>query len=163
MVFDLATFTAIHTAISIVAIVAGLFAVYGLFTSAESPFWSGLFLVTAILTSLTGFGFPFSQLLPSHVVGLIALIVLAVVLLARFVFRNHGAWRWIYASGMVISLYFLVFVAIAQAFAKIPALRATAPTQSELPFALTQGLALVLFIALAIAASRTFRPQGWAT
>uniref|UniRef100_UPI001952D2E7 hypothetical protein n=1 Tax=Klebsiella pneumoniae TaxID=573 RepID=UPI001952D2E7 len=82
-----------------------------------------LFLATAVLTSATGYGFPFNGLLPSHVVGAIALVLLAVVLLARFVFRLAGSWRWIYAAGMVFSLYFLVFVAIAQAFMKIPVLR----------------------------------------
>ncbi|MGL4289126.1 MAG: hypothetical protein ACRCVA_22440 [Phreatobacter sp.] len=159
MIFDLATFTAIHTAISIIAIVAGIPAVYGLFASVTKSFWTTLFLVTAVLTSATGYGFPFNGVLPSHVVGAIALVLLAVVLVSRFVFRLEGSWRWIYAAGMVFSLYFLVFVAIAQAFMKIPVLRAAAPTQSELPFALSQGLTLVIFVALAIAASRAFRPE----
>ncbi|QCI67495.1 hypothetical protein [Phreatobacter stygius] len=157
---DLSTFTTIHTAISIIAIIAGIPVIYGLFGATVNSFWTTLFLVTAVLTSATGFGFPFNGVLPSHVVGAIALVILALVIVARYVFHGAGPWRWIYAAGMVFSLYFLVFVAIAQAFMKVPALRALAPTQSELPFALSQGLTLVIFVALSIAASKTFRPSS---
>lgn len=156
---DLATLTTGHTAISIVAILTGIIVVAGLFKAVADGFWTTIFLATAILTSATGFLFPFNGVLPSHIVAVIALVVLALTLLARYGFGMDGPGRWVYASGIVFSLYFLVFVGIAQAFAKIPALRAAAPTQSELPFALTEGLTLVIFVALAIAASRSFRPE----
>ena len=157
---DLTTLTTVHTAISIVAILTGIIAVFGLFKASTDGFWAAIFLVTAILTSATGFLFPFSGVLPSHVVSVIALAVLALVLVARYGLGLAGPWRWIYAAGMVFSLYFLVFVGIAQAFAKVPVLQAAAPTQSELPFSLAQGLTLVIFLALAIAASRSFRPPA---
>ena len=157
MPFDLATFTAIHTALSIVALIAGAVVVAGLFDARSPTFWTPLFLVMAIATSVTGFGFPFSGLLPSHVVGGIALLVLALVLVARYVQHFQGFWRWLYAAVIVVSEYFLVFVLIAQAFTKIPLLRSLAPTQSEAPFAVTQLVLLALFVVLGIAAARRFR------
>ena len=41
-----------------------------------------------------------------------------------------------------------------------PAANALAPTQGEPPFAIAQGLLLVVFIVLAVLASRRFRPLG---
>jgi hypothetical protein len=159
MIVDLETFTAIHTIISLIAIVAGPFVVIGLLKGQVDWFWTTLFLLTAIVTSVTGFGFPFTGvLLPSHITGIIALVVLALVLAARYVGHLAGAWRWIYAVGMVISLYLLVFVGIVQAFLKIPSIRALAPTQTETPFLAVQVATLVIFIILGIASARSFRP-----
>jgi hypothetical protein len=155
-------FTAFHTLLSILALVAGFFAVAGLFGPNRQRAWTAIFLITAIATSVTGFGFQSAGLMPSHYVGIIALVVLAAVLAARYLFGLAGAWRWIYAAGMVLSLYFLIFVTIAQAFAKIPALQAMAPTQSEPPFAIAQGIVLVVFLALTIAAALKFRPAATA-
>jgi hypothetical protein len=159
MIFDLATFTVIHTVISLIALVAGVVVVIGLVRGQSTPFWTPLFLVMAVATSATGFGFPFNGVLPSHIVGAIALVVLAAVLVARYAKHLAGAWRSIYAAGMVVSAYFLVFVTIAQAFMKVPALKSLAPTTTELPFALAQLVALILFVALAVAAVRSFRPK----
>ena len=160
MTLDLTTFTGIHTVLSLVALVAGVVVVIGLLGARTLPLMTALFLVTAVATSVTGFGFPFSTLLPSHYVGAISLVVLALVILARYVYGLSGAWRWIYAVGTVIASYFLVFVGIAQLFKKVPALAAVAPTLSETPFAATQGVVLVLFVVLAIAALRAFRPDA---
>jgi hypothetical protein len=100
--------------------------------------------------------------MPSHMVGIAALLVLAVVIAASAVFRRNGAWRRIHAAGLVASWYFLVFVAVAQAFAKVPALKATAPTQSEPPFAIAQLVVLALFVALGWMAVRAPRPAALA-
>ncbi|HEY0569880.1 MAG TPA: hypothetical protein VGD13_17390 [Xanthobacteraceae bacterium] len=156
MIFDLATFTTIHTILSVVALVAGLVVVAALVQGRPAPRWTMLFLVTAIATSVTGFGFPFSAVLPSHVVGGVALLILAAVLFAAYMANPGRAWNWTYAAGLVVSVYLLVFVAIAQAFLKVPVLKAAAPTQSELPFALAQLAALAVFAALAVMAARSF-------
>jgi hypothetical protein len=160
MGIDLATLTVIHTALSIIALIVGVVVVVGLFVQGLSPLWTTLFLITAIATSATGFLFPFNGVLPSHIVGGIALLVLVLVLLARFVCRLGGPWRWIYPVGLVISFYLLVFVAIAQAFAKVAFLYKAAPTQTELPFLLAQLVALALVVGLAIAAARMARQGG---
>jgi hypothetical protein len=158
MIFDLATFTTIHTALSLAALASGIIVVIGLVGSKSLPVWNAVFLATAVATSATGFGFPFTAFLPSHVVAAVALVVLAVTILAYYVFGLSGAWRPIYVVGVVISLYFDVFVAIVQAFRKIPTLTALAPTGSEPPFAVAQGAALVIFAILAVAASIKFHP-----
>jgi hypothetical protein len=150
--------TIFHTAISLVAIVAGVVAVGGLFRGADFRLWTKLFLVTAVVTSVTGYAFPFKVVTPGQVVGAIALVILAVVLAAFYRFRLAGAWRWIYAAGMVASLYLLVFVGIVQAFQKIAFLKALAPTGSEPPFAVAQGAALVLFVVIGFFAVRRYRP-----
>jgi hypothetical protein len=158
MPIDLATLTAIHTALSLVALAAGPVVILNLLRSRPSRGWTGLFLVTAVATSATGFLFPFSGFLPSHGVGAVALAVLAATLAALYPFRLAGPWRAVYAAGIVASVYFNVFVAIAQAFLKIPPLHALAPTQAEPPFAIAQAVALALFVWLGILAVRRFSP-----
>lgn len=151
-------FTSLHTILSLIAIVIGIPVIADLVAGRVRGLPTAIFLVTAILTSATGFGFPFHQILPSHIVGAIALVVLALVLIARYGFRLAGGWRGTYAIGMVISHYLLIFVLIAQLFGKLPALRALAPTQSEPPFAIAQAVALLIFVILGVLAARRFRP-----
>jgi hypothetical protein len=152
--------TWIHTLLSLVAIVAGIVVVKELLASRMPGGWTALYLATAILTSLTGFFFPFDRFIDSHWLGVASLIVFALVLIARYGLGLAGAWRWIYPLGMVVGLWFLVVVLIAQAFKKVPALTAVAPTQAEPPFLIAQVVALVIFAALAIAAMRKFRPAA---
>jgi hypothetical protein len=160
MIFDITTFTLIHTLISLVAIVAGLVVVGGLMAGARLDGWTGLFLVTTALTSITGFGFPFTKLLPSHNVGIISLVLLVPVLLARYRKHLEGTWRGVYVVGSVLVLYLNVFVLMDQLFRRIPALIVLAPTHKELPYLLTQLLIMALFGALGIAGFRRFRPHA---
>ena len=155
---SLSTYTIIHVIISLIAIVAGFIAVFGMLTGDRMASWTAIFLGTTILTSVTGFGFPFDHVLPSHVVGIVSLVFLAVAVFALYVKHLTGAWRWIYVVSAIISLWFNVFVLIVQSFMKISALKALAPTQSEPPFQIAQGAALVLFVVLASLAVRKFRP-----
>jgi hypothetical protein len=152
-------FTAIHVALSLVGIVSGLVAVAGLLKSNLRAGWTLLFLATTVATSVTGFGFHRDQLLPSHIVGIISLVLLAVAILALYVFALSGAWRRIYVVTAVASLYLNVFVLIVQAFLKVPALHALAPTQNEPPFAIAQGITLIASIAIGTAAARKFHPR----
>lgn len=158
--FDPTTLTGFHTWLSIIGIITGFVAVAGLLGGMVRPFWTEVFLLTAVLTSATGYLFPFNGVLPSHIVGAIALVVLAIGLYALYVGRLAGAARWIYAVCAVISLYLLVFVAVAQTFLKVPAAHALAPTGSEPPFAIAQGVVLLIFVLTGIAAVRNFRRLG---
>ena len=45
----------IHVALSLIGIVSGLVVLYGLLTGRSLDAWTAIFLVTTILTSLTGF------------------------------------------------------------------------------------------------------------
>ncbi|PZW50516.1 hypothetical protein C8P66_102204 [Humitalea rosea] len=157
---DLQTLTTVHTLISLVALVAGAVVVAGLIAAHPRPGWTVFFLITAIATSTTGFLFPFNGVLPSHVVGVLALLVLVLVLAARYVFAFGGPWRLVDALGLVASEYLLVFVGVAQAFAKTPFLHAAAPTQSEPPFAVAQLVALLGFAVLAYLVARAARRGG---
>ena len=160
MSFNLAAYTLVHVVISLIGIGSGLVVVGGFLTQKEFRWWTPLFLTTTVATSATGYGFPFEHLLPSHIVGAISLVVLAVVLYARYARRLVGAWRATYVIGAVTALYFNVFVLVVQLFLKVPALKALAPTQSEPPFAIAQLLVLVLFVvAGALATKRSRRIQ----
>jgi hypothetical protein len=127
--------------------------------SKRLPGWTALFLATTVLTSVTGFLFPFERLLPSHVFGIISLVVLAIALFALYGRHLAGSWRWIYVVGAAVALYLNSFVGVFQAFLKIPAVHALAPTQAEPPFAVAQGTVLLAFIVLTVLAVRAFRPQ----
>ena len=154
------TYTLIHTVISLIGIASGLVALYGMVAGKPLDVWTPIFLISTVLTSVTGFGFPFTQLLPSHVVGIISLAVLAVAIIGLYVFRLSGAWRWIYIACAVFALYLNCFVGVVQAFMKIPALKALAPTQAEPPFLVAQLLLLVVFIVLGFLAVRRFTPAA---
>lgn len=151
------TFTKLHVVISLIGIVSGLSVVFGMVAGRLRDGWTTIFLVSTVLTSLTGFGFPFDHLLPSHKVGIVSLVVLAIVIVARSRAYLGGSWRWIYAVACVLALYLNVFVLIVQAFQKVPALSALAPTQSEPPFQLVQLVVFGIFGWLAVAAVRRFR------
>lgn len=147
-----------HVALSLVGIISGLVVFLGLLRGQKLDGWTMLFLATTILTSATGYALPADRILPSHVVGGISLVVLAVALAALYVFHLAGPWRWIFVATAAIALYLNVFVGVAQAFQKVPFLQPLAPTQSEPPFLITQILVLLLFIGLGIAAARRFHP-----
>jgi hypothetical protein len=161
MVFgmSLATYTQLHVLISLVGIVSGLLVMYGLLNGRRLDAMTAVFLGTTALTSITGFGFPFEHLLPSHVVGILSLVLLALAIPARYAFRLAGSWRWIYVIASALALYLNVFVLVVQSFQKVPALKALAPTQKETPFVLVQLLVLVAFAAIAIYATVRFHPE----
>jgi hypothetical protein len=156
---SLATFTFVHVLISLVGIGSGFVVLFGLVAGKRLEGWTAWFLTTTVATSLTGFGFPFDHLLPSHKVGFISLVVLAIAIAARYAFHLRGAWRHVYVACAALALYLNVFVGVVQAFLKVPALNALAPNQTELPFVVSQGIVLVSFVALAIVAAIRFRAE----
>ena len=115
---------------------------------------------TTVATNVTGFGFPFDHLLPSHIVGIISLVVLEITIVARYALHLAGPWLRIYVVGAVMGLYFNVFVLVAQAFQKVPALKTLAPTQSDPPFVIAQLIVLAGFIVLGIFAAKRFQPAA---
>jgi hypothetical protein len=164
---SLATFTLVHVIISLIAIVAGLIVMFGMLGSKSQPGLTAIFLLFTILTSATGFLFPFKELLPSHMVGILSLVLLAVACIALYVMRLSGAWRPVYVVTALVSLYLNVFVLIIQSFLKIPALAVLAPAVPPNPpagpaFAVVQGIALVFFVVVIIGAWRRFRPMAFA-
>lgn len=160
MIFGLSiqNFTNLHTAISLVAIASGLIVLAGMLRARRLPGWTALFLVTTVLTSVTGFMFPINGLTPAIIFGVISIVILAIALMALYVKHLSGAWRWIYVTTALAALYLNVFVLIVQSFQKVPALQKLAPTQSEPPFLIAQGVVLIAFLILGTLAARRFRP-----
>jgi hypothetical protein len=155
---SLATFTLVHVAISLIGIASGLIVMERFVRNRALGLSNTIFLVTTIATSATGFLFPFKGFTPAYAVGTLSLVILAIALFALYAGNLIGPWRWIYVVTAVIALYLNVFVAVVQAFQKVGRLHALAPTQSEPPFALSQGAVLILFVIIGIVAVRRFRP-----
>jgi hypothetical protein len=160
MILGMTTFVFAHVVISLIGIGAGLIAALGMMISKRLSGWTALFLLTTVLTSVTGFFLPADHIKPSHVVGAISLVVLAIALYALYARNLQGAWRPIYAAAAVLALYFNVFVLIAQAFLKAPVLKELAPTGSEPPFLIAQGAALILFLLIGLVSMVRFRPDA---
>jgi len=159
---SLPAFTMVHVIISLIGIVSGLIVMSGLLGSKQMPVMTAIFLLTTILTSATGFLFPFTQLLPSHMVGILSLVLLAIACIALYGMRLAGAWRPVYVVTAMISLYLNVFVLVIQSFLKVPALHALAPSVPPAGpvFAVVQGIVLVFFVLVIIGAWRRFKPMA---
>jgi len=161
---SLSTFVTVHVIISLIAIVSGIIVMFGLLGSNRMPGLTAIFLLFTILTSATGFLIPpllSEKLLPSHIVGILSLVLLAIACVAVYGMKLSGAWRSVYVVTAMTSLYLNIFVLIIQAFLKVPALHALAPSvpPSEPPFAIIQGIVLVFFVIVIIGAVRRFRPM----
>jgi hypothetical protein len=150
-------FTAFHVLLSLVGIGAGFVAIFGLIGGRWLKLWISTFLWTTILTSVTGFFFPFKGITPGIILGIISLVVLALSLYALYGKKLAGGWRTTFVITAVLAQYFNFFVLIAQSFMKVPALHTLAPTGSEGPFKIAQLTALIVFVVLGFLATRNFR------
>ena len=161
---SLSTFVLVHVIISLIGIVAGFIVMFGMLGSNRVPGWTAIFLLFTILTSATGFLIPpllFDKLLPSHMIGILSLVLLAIACFALYGQKLSGAWRWIYVLTALLSLYLNVFVLVIQSFLKVGPLHALAPSvpPSEPPFLVIQGIVLAFFVIVIIGAARRFRPR----
>ncbi len=152
-------FTLLHVIITLIAIASGLIAVGGMFASRRLPGTTAVFLLTTVLTSVTGFLFPIHGFTPGLGVGIVSCLILAVALYAYYGKHLTGAWRWIYVVTAIAALYFNIVVLIVQSFQKVAALAALAPTQSDPPFVITQVVVMVIFILIGLFAAVKFRPM----
>ena len=152
MNLGMTTLGALHSIISLVGIISGFVVVFGMFDAKRLDGWTATFLVTTVATSVTGFAFPFGVWLPSHKIGILSLVVLAVAIVARYVRHLAGAWRWMYVVCSLVALYFNVFVLVVQLFRRVTVLQQLAPTQSEPPFAVAQIVVLLFFVWIGVRA-----------
>jgi hypothetical protein len=157
---SLSAFTTLHVVITLIAIVAGLIVMFGMVGPYHSGGLAAIFLLFTILTSVTGFMFPFNGVTPGIIIGILSCILLAIACLALYSMKLAGPWRWIYLLTALISLYFNVFVLVIQSFLKIPPLHELAPGNppAGLAFAVVQGIVLVFFAVMIIQVWRRFRP-----
>ena len=157
---SLSAFTTLHVVISLTAIVAGLIAMFGMLGPYKSGGLAGVFLLFTILTSVTGFMFPFNGITPGILIGILSVILLAIACLALYGMKLTGAWRWIYVLTALISLYLNVFVLVIQSFLKISPLHELAPGNPPAgpAFAVVQGIVLLFFVVMTIQVWRRFEP-----
>jgi uncharacterized membrane protein SirB2 len=153
------TFTAVHVALSLIGIASGILVLIGWLGARRSEELTAIFLATTVLTSATALMFP-GDIDPPKVIGILSLVVLALALIALYVNRLAGSWRWIYVITALVALYLNVFVAVVQSFQKLPPLAALAPTQSEPPFLVAQLAVMAVFIVLGVLAVRRFHPAA---
>jgi hypothetical protein len=156
-------FTWFHTIITLIMLVAGAAVTIDMIGGKRLGGWMTIYWITGILTSVTGFGFlPIAKLLPSHILAIISLVMFAIALAARYAFHLSGAWRWIFAVMIVVTAYFDYFVLVTQIFLKVPAVHALAPLAPDVPqppFAIAQGVVLVVFAILTILAAIKFKRE----
>jgi hypothetical protein len=155
---SLLQFTFLHVFLSIVALGSGVFIVFGLITSRRLRILTDLFMVTNVLTDVTGFLFPNNTLTPGIVFGFLSTIALIVALLALYVKKLEGGSRGAYVVSVCIAFYLNVFVLFAQLFAKVAALKALAPTPASPAFLITQGVVFAIFILITVTAFKKFHP-----
>lgn len=153
------TFTLLHVIISLLGIAAGLIVVPAMMGGRHLAGLTGFFLLTTVLTSVTGFFFHSAAFGPPHAVGVLSLILLALVLPALYAKKLQGSWRAIYIVGAILSQYFNCAVGVIQAFQKIAFFNALAPTQQEPPFLIAQGLLLAVFVIAIVVSLKKFRPS----
>jgi hypothetical protein len=108
---------------------------------------------------LTGFLFPFKEITPGIVLGVLSMIALTVAFVARYARDLAGAWRRTYVISAIVSLYFNVFVLVVQSFEKVPALHVLAPTGKEAPFKVVQLVVLLAFVVVGVMAAKKFRAE----
>ena len=148
MILGMTPVVFVHVVLSLVGIGSGIVFVYGLLTDRRLEGCTTVFLASTVATSVSGFAIPADRFTPGHAFGIVSLVALAAALLARYPWRLAGGWRTTYLLSSLAALYLNVFVLVVQAFLKVPALHALAPTGSEAPFAIAQLLVLVSFVAL---------------
>ena len=78
MILGMPPFVFIHVLISLLGIGSGIVVLLGFFGDKRLGDWTNFFLGTTILTSVTGFFLPAHKLLPSHILGILSLIALAI-------------------------------------------------------------------------------------
>jgi len=162
---SIATFTIIHVVITLTAIATGFVVMFAMLGSNRVPGWTAIFLLFTVLTSVTGFMFPISGFSPALAVGAISIVLLAVALFTLYAKNLAGTSRWLYVVTALASLYLNVFVLIVQSFEKVKILNPLAPQvgppftgATNTQFAIAQGVALLFFIVVGIAALIRFRP-----
>ncbi|MGA2850832.1 MAG: hypothetical protein ABSE46_17675 [Terracidiphilus sp.] len=156
--FRMMQLTYLHVFLSVVGLGAGIFVILGFLSSKRFSILTAAFLFSTVLTSLTGFIFPYHGVTPGIVIGVLSLIVLVLAIYALYVNKLAGDWRATYVVSACVALYFNFFVLVAQAFDKVKVLHSIAPSQTSPGFGIAQAVLLLLFILLTTRSIKKFHP-----
>ena len=148
-----AAFTLLHVVISLIGILTGFIVLFSLLKDRLPSLWNTLFLVTTILTSVTGFFYPITKVTPGIILGVLSLLILAVALIALYAKKLEGGWKRTYAVSAMVAQFFNTLVLIVQSFQKIPFLHAL----PAVAVPVCQILLLILFVYFAYKVAKTFR------
>jgi hypothetical protein len=162
---SIANFTTLHVVITLMAIVSGFVVMFALLSSQWPAGLTAIFWLFTVATTVTGFMFPLSGITPAVATGIVATVFFVAGLIAIYIKKFAGSWRWIYVVTMMVSLYLNVFVLITQSFQKLKFLNPAAPMVGP-PFAeptmtqfvIAQGVTIVFFVIFGFFAVRKFRP-----
>jgi hypothetical protein len=159
------TYTLLHVLISLVGIGLGLAVMFRILIGRRLDRLPPLFFVATLTAILTGFGFPHTGLLPSHIIGILSIAVMAVTIPACCVFHREGAWREVFVVGCATTLYLSIFVFLMKVLLKFPALHALAPTERQKcpPFLISQFIILALFVVVTNLALKRFHSDAGRT
>ncbi|MCC6920359.1 MAG: hypothetical protein IT548_14255 [Alphaproteobacteria bacterium] len=158
MIFGMTYLTFIHVAISLVAILLGIPVVARMISPGRLTRMTTFFLAFTIAATGTGFLLPSAGVTPAFATGIVSGVTLVLALYALYGCRLSGAWRAVYVGAVVFAFYLNVLALVVQAFQKIRPLHALAPSGSEPPFLIAQGVVLLLFVALGWYALQRFEP-----
>ena len=154
---------AFHTILSLIAIGTGGCVILAMSKGGRPGYCTLAFLISMIATDVTGFFLPAPKLLPSHIFGILSLVMIVIALAVNYAFHFAGAWRAIYAVTIGIAIYLNFFVLVTQLFLKVPALHALAPNapdNPEPPFLIAQVIVLAIFVWLIWKSAKNFRPTA---
>ena len=147
-------FVAVHTCLSVVAIITGFFVVFAFLNGKLSRLWNAVFLLTTTLTSTSGFLFPRTRVTPGIVLGILSVTLLCIAIVALYGFRLRSHWRPIYVISALVPFYFNLVVLLTIMFARISVLQLASASKGT-AFLIAQVLLLVLAIGvIAIAVKR---------
>jgi hypothetical protein len=154
---SMSAFTTLHVLISVVALVLGAGVLVTMLRNRDYHILTALFLATTIMTSGSGFMFPATAILPSHIVGFLSLGVLIIAIASYYALKLSGRGRGVYVISALTAFYLNSFVALVQAFLKVEPLHALAPTASNEPaFVAAQTTLLIAFVTAGFLAMRRF-------
>ena len=162
MTWDLTTglFLQLHVALSLAGLGTGILVILSMLRGRLPWRLTNTALAALILTDITGFPLAPFGIDPARIIGIVSLVLLGVALLALHGGRLAGASRWLFPLAAIPAVYLDALVTIVQAFQKLPPLAQLAPTQTELPFIVVQGLTLAFFAAALATSLRVVRPQA---
>jgi uncharacterized membrane protein len=158
--FGLTTLGVVHTAISLIALGTGFYALVRDGEISPRRIVGRWYLWTTVLTCLTGFGiFQHGGFGPPHVLGLLTLIVLGAATLAEHSTAFGRAARYVSVLGYSLSYFFHWVPATTETFTRLPVGAPLFSSPEDPALQKVVGVFFLLFVAGAAWQVRRLRRQ----